>query len=205
MRETSEPCFVAEATVCRVGVRSCQDVGGDAGMPGLGPTCAPDVDIVFNVDTRLCDDYTQSCASDPEPWLCTAKKDAIRTYACDLFYRAIPGTSTAPPTFVVCPSPSVVLPVLPGASACIWTVAGGTVQEQYMVGLEGQAPPPGPILADCDGTLRILSARVPVPQPADVILYYGDTTRVNRGTFVYTVTPKRVATCPGSALSCNMN
>jgi hypothetical protein len=173
-------------------------------MPGLGPTCAPDVDIAFNVATALCDDYTQSCASESEPWLCSVKKNAIQTFACDLSYRVVPGTATAPPTFVVCPNPAVVLSVLPGATACVWTIAGGSMQEQYLVDLAGTGPP-GPVLAECDGSLRIGSARAPVPQPADIILYYGDTTRVNRGTFVYTLTPKRVATCPGSTLSCNMN
>jgi len=203
MRETAEPCFVAQAPLCRVGIRSCQDVGGDAGMPGLGATCAPDIDVGFNVDPVLCDNYTQSCASNAEPWLCAVKQSAIQKFACDLSYRVVPGTATAPPTFALCSGGSVVLPVLTGATACVWTIAGGSMQEQYLVNLEGQTLP-GPILTSCDGSLLIESARAPVPQPADVVLYYGDTMRVNRVVFVFTLTPKRVASCPPSALSCKM-
>ncbi len=204
VRETSEPCFVGEGTSCGVGERVCMDFGGDAGVGGLDPTCTPSTDLSFPVDPALCTAYRLDCASDVEPWPCAAKRAALDRLSCDLAYKLTAGSATQPPQLSLCPNARAPLPAIPDATACVWTIAGGTLQEQYGVALDDGVTPPGGNITACQGSFVVQGARNPVAGPADVVLFYGDATHLQRAAVVYSLAPMLVASCPASGLTCKM-
>src|SRR5262249_35222578 len=166
LRETSEPCFVAAGPSCNVGQRVCVDFsGGDAGVGGLDPTCTPSADVTFAVDPALCTAYRVDCATAVEPWPCATKKAALAKVACDLAYQLVAGSATLPPHLVLCPETRAALPSFSGATACVWTIAGGTLQEQYGVALDDGVAPPGANITSCAGSFVVQGARNPVAGP----------------------------------------
>jgi Putative metal-binding motif len=211
--ETEEPCYAGlsggPGNPCGLGTRSCKDDRSGGASPGLQGSCQATPGSLLFVDQGLCDAYDDTCKDDAEPWRCASDTAALAAFDCTVSYTRTLGSTTAPPSAVLCPGSAVPAPTLSAtAPGCVYTLLGGTAQEGYEVGLRalGTSTAPAASHLGCDAEIAVTAAtNVFLPQPDEWMLALDDTfTLAPAGVLVFHVTPALVAACPTVPMSCTM-
>jgi hypothetical protein len=198
-------CFGADAqAACKVGTRTCDDTapGGSFGACALSTVSAP---------PEACSQFG-SCAGDPDPLACVAKKinNATRL-GCQV---GLDKNVAPPPLCPVPPSSYVVLlPPVSGSVACgqvDWTILGGEQHGAWRVGLTDAAntsTPAANVTGQCQTNLVVTAvggapgATQPPPSTTLLIL-------VRRGgnvsPVVIDLAGQPIGACPdGPAMQCH--
>jgi hypothetical protein len=180
---------------CRSGLRQCDDDASD-GSFGFTDACkVNDSDTV--VPPEFCSAYAGCDQSNPtDPLACANQQVASGKISCRQFYT---------PTGGLCPERNFNLPAPPMGSGCIWTIAGGTDQAHWKVGVGANGMSPSGMVASCAAFFTVLQNLDLIPQADQFFLAFTDDQQMTPVGVQIDLSPMLVPTCPANTgLQCTV-